>query len=104
MSNKCSTMVIAMGERDMERARRLKAEREYVARAARWWNREARMDQYAGWRSPERAFSMGSLLAGLAIEWFDLSDRTRSQVLHVARGVLGERSDGKQRPSTPLDQ
>jgi hypothetical protein len=74
--------------RAMERARRLKAESEYVARAAQWWNREARMDQYAGWRNPERAFSMGSLLADLSIDWFDLSDTTRSAVLHVARAVL----------------
>ena len=80
-----------MGEKSIERARRFKGEREYVAQAAEWWNHEAAMQQYAGWRDPERAYSLGALLGDLSIQWSDLPDRTREIVLHAARGLLGQR-------------
>jgi len=79
----------------MERARRLKAECEYVKAAGSWWNYEAHMDGYAGWRSPERAYAMGSLLSALALQWYDLPERARADLLRAARGILGERHDGK---------
>jgi hypothetical protein len=72
----------------------MRADRYYVQRAAHWWNNKAAQDQNAGWRNPERAYEMGSLLAEMAIQWFHLSESLRETLLHVARGVLGERHDG----------
>jgi len=94
LPNRCSTTVGLMGEREQERVRQMKADRDYVARAAHWRNYEAAQDQYAGWRNAERAYELGSLLSYMAIHWFDLPDPMRKTVLHVARGVLGERHDG----------
>jgi hypothetical protein len=84
-----------MGEREMERRRQLKAECEYVQAAGSWWNYDAQMDEYAGWRNPERAYAIGSLLSELALQWYDLPERARKDLLRAARGILGERHDGK---------
>jgi hypothetical protein len=83
-----------VGERQQEQRRQMKIDRDYVERAAHWWNYEAAQDQTAGWQSPERAYAIGSSLSEMAVQWFDLPESMRRTVLHVARGVLGERRDG----------